>query len=289
MGAGRHDCVRTYCCQGSSNWTDEGVSGGRSARACHHPEGKKLATAGPSIYQEDSLVLFTSYESADVNDGKIEVVDLKTGRRKQVHSGGTYARYAASGHLLYVQRNTLWAAPFDLGRLEITAKPVPVLKDVMTNGAGGAHYDTSPDGTLIHLSGQEAPAFRRRLYWAEPGGKRTTISERLRSYFWPAISPDGKRLAVTILEQDNWDVWIHDLERDSQTRLTFHEGADVFPSLVARRPLDCLLLAAGGHVKSIGRWQTAQAKPSACWRANMTKSPHPSLRMGSICSLGERS
>ena len=99
----------------------------------------------------------------------------------------------------------------------------------MTNGAGGAHYDTSPNGTLIHLSGQEAPAFRRRLYWAEPGGKRTTISERLRSYFWPAISPNGKRLAVTILEQDNWDVWIHDLERDSQTRLTVHDGADAFP------------------------------------------------------------
>ena len=56
-------------------------------------------------------------------------------------------------------RNTLFAAPFDLGRLEITAKPVPVLKEVMTNGAGGAHYDVSPDGTLVYLSGQEVVAF----------------------------------------------------------------------------------------------------------------------------------
>src|SRR4030095_7933094 len=109
-----------------------------------------------------------------------------------------------------------------------TAQPVPVLKDVMTNGAGGAHYDTSPNGTLVHLSGQYGPAFRR-LLWAEPGCKRTAISERLRNYFWPSISPDGKRLALTVLEQDNWDVWIHDLERDSQTRLTVHDGADFLP------------------------------------------------------------
>jgi energy-coupling factor transporter ATP-binding protein EcfA2 len=84
-----------------------------------------------------------------IDDGRIEVVDLKSGRRKIVHSGGIYARYVASGHLLYVHRNTLLAAPFDLGRLEITAKPVPVLREVMTNGAGGYHYDVSADGTLV--------------------------------------------------------------------------------------------------------------------------------------------
>ena len=41
-----------------------------------------------------------------------------------------------------------------------------------------------------------------------------------------AISPDGKRLAVTILEKGNWDLWLHSLERDSQTRLTSDESAD---------------------------------------------------------------
>ena len=83
-----------------------------------------------------------------------------------------------------------------------------------------------PMGTLVYLTGQDASALRRRLFWAEPGGKRTSISERLRNYYWPAIAPDGKRLAVTIFEQGNWDLWVHDLERDSQTRLTFHDGAD---------------------------------------------------------------
>ena len=96
----------------------------------------------------------------------------------------------------------------------------------MANGRGGAHYDVSTDGTLGYWTGQDGFARRRRLFWAEPGGKRTSISEKLRNYLWPAIAPDGKRLAVTIFEQGNWDVWVHDLERDSQTRLTSHDGSD---------------------------------------------------------------
>src|SRR4030095_11018870 len=137
------------------------------------------------------MVLFTSYESTDLSNGKIEVVDLTTGRRKKLHRGGTYARYAASGHLLYIHENTLFADPFDLGRLEITGKPVQVLKEVMTNGAGGAHYDVSPDGTLVYLSGQEVSPFPGRLFWVEPGGKLTPLNDRVRNYCWPAVAPDG--------------------------------------------------------------------------------------------------
>jgi len=192
-------------------------------------KGKEISHRWPQHLPGGRLVLFTSYESADVNNGKIEVVDLKTGERKMVYSGGTYGRYAASGHLLYVHRNTLFAASFDLRRLEITAKPVPVLTEVTTNGSGGAHFDVSPDGTLVYLSGQDSSALRKQLVWVEPGGKRTAISDQLRNYFWPAIAPDGRRLAVTILEQDNWDVWVHNLERDSQVRLTSHERADFMP------------------------------------------------------------
>ena len=113
-------------------------------------KGKETSHRWPQHLPGGKLVLFTSYESADFNDGKIEVVDLKTGRRKH---GALQAALMPAMQPRDIcsmfNGNTLWAAPFDLGRLEITAKPVPVLKEVMTNGAGGAHYDASPDGTLV--------------------------------------------------------------------------------------------------------------------------------------------
>jgi Tol biopolymer transport system component len=81
----------------------------------------------------------------------------------------------------------------------------------------------------VYVSGQDATALRRRLVWTAPGGKRTTVSEKLRNYYWPAISADGKRLAVTVLEHDNWGLWVQDLERDTQTPLTSDAAADFFP------------------------------------------------------------
>ena len=40
------------------------------------------------------------------------------------------------------------------------------------------------------------------------------------------MSPDGKRLALSVLREDNWDVWVYDLEREVATRLTFYDGYD---------------------------------------------------------------
>ena len=46
----------------------------------------------------------------------------------------------------------------------------------------------------------------------------------------PALSPDGRRVAVVGLENGNQDVWIHDLDRPNKTRLTFDADADVRPT-----------------------------------------------------------
>ena len=42
---------------------------------------------------------------------------LASGERKTVHNGGAYARYVPSGHLVYVNKGTLFAVPFDPDRL----------------------------------------------------------------------------------------------------------------------------------------------------------------------------
>ena len=48
-----------------------------------------------------------------------------------VQRGGYFGRYLATsngaGHLIYIHQGTLFAVPFDLGRLEVRGTPVPVL------------------------------------------------------------------------------------------------------------------------------------------------------------------
>ena len=64
----------------------------------------------------------------------IEVLTLADRHRKIVARGGTSPRYLATsngaGHLVYVNKATLFAIPFDLDKLETRGTAVPVLDDV---------------------------------------------------------------------------------------------------------------------------------------------------------------
>jgi serine/threonine-protein kinase len=131
--------------------------------------------------------------------------------------------------MLYLNNRTLFAAPFDLGSLKMTALPAPVLQDLGSNLEGGAQYDVSASGTIVYLTGQSVGA-RNALVWADRQGKLTPVVETRREYQSPPrLSPDGRRVAVPIVADGNTDIWIIDLVRDTQTRLTFDEGRDLYP------------------------------------------------------------
>ena len=51
---------------------------------------------------------------------------------------GANARYVSSGHFVYSMRGVLFAVPFDLGRLEATGGPVPLVEGIRTFG-GALH------------------------------------------------------------------------------------------------------------------------------------------------------
>ena len=60
----------------------------------------------------------------------IDVASLADRQRKTVVRGGGSPRYLESGHLVYTNRATMFALPFDLERLEARGTPVRVLDDV---------------------------------------------------------------------------------------------------------------------------------------------------------------
>jgi len=183
----------------------------------------------PQFLPGGDKVLFTSYAAGDRNAGSLEIVELKTGRRTVVHRGGTYGRYAASGHLLYLNQRTLFAAPFDLGAMKLTSLPSPVLQDITGNLEGGGQYDVSASGTIVYLTGQSAGS-HNSLVWIDAQGRQAPAAATKREYLSPVrLSPDGRRAAVPIVTDGNTDIWIQDLERETLTRLTFDEGRDLYP------------------------------------------------------------
>ncbi|MCG6927896.1 MAG: hypothetical protein LJF30_21630, partial [Acidobacteria bacterium] len=173
-------------------------------------------------------VLFSSLagDGSDWNAGTLEVVEVASGRRTALHRGGTQGRYVATGHIVFYHQGTLFALPFDPETLEATGSQFPVLEGVSGRPAhGGADFAVSDEGLLGYVSGgQGANPFR--IVWVDRDGRTEPLWEEPGLYGTPRLSPDGTRLALTVLSDSNLDVWVFDLERRVATRLTFADGYD---------------------------------------------------------------
>ena len=186
----------------------------------------------PQFLPGGRQVLYTALVN-DTSQGYLKVLDLETGQSRSVHRGGSYARFVASGHLLYWWDGTVFAAPFDLDTLKMTGLPAPVLQGVAGSLSGGvAQYDVSETGTPLYVAGsdQAAEEIPRTLVWADGKGELTQASETKGD--WTSgldLSPSGDRLAVGRRIGSNFDIWIVDLVRDTSTRLTFHESEERSP------------------------------------------------------------
>ena len=174
-------------------------------------------------------VLFTSHVNrANFDEAVIEVQSLKNGVRKTLHRGGYYGRYVPAkpdgrrnGFLVYLHRSTLYAAPMDPDRLELTGPQAPVLEGVKGNpDTGGAQFDFSRSGILVLQEGRP-DSQRWVLDWLDSAGKRQPLVRTPGSYSFPRISPDGSLIALDILGGAKNDVWVYDWRRDRLSRLTF--------------------------------------------------------------------
>jgi Tol biopolymer transport system component len=173
----------------------------------------------PEFLPDGKSVLFTVFTGGSLEDYAIAVVSLATGERKILVKGGTFGRYAASGHILYARGGTLFAVPFDVRKLEVTGAAFPVAEGVSENTNGGAGYALSKNGTLLYATGGMLLP-ERSLLWVDRQGTAIPVTKIKRPFSTPALSPDGKRVAVTV-EAETYDIWVLDIGRDSLTRLSF--------------------------------------------------------------------
>ncbi len=188
---------------------------------------KEATHRWPQFLPGDKAVLFTSHtqSAGDFDNATIEVVEVATGARKVVQKGATFGRYIPTGHLLFVNKGTLFAVPFDVGSLTASGTPVPVVREVTSSPEGGAQVAFSTTGLLAYLRGA-AKTPRFPVVWVDRQGGVTPLLDETGTYGNPRLSPDGKRLSMNVLRNGNWDIWVLDIDRHVMSRLTFDEGTD---------------------------------------------------------------
>jgi eukaryotic-like serine/threonine-protein kinase len=190
----------------------------------------------PQFLPGTNAVLFTTQLiGRRWDESNIEVVDLATQQRKVVHQGGTYARYIATGHLLFVRQSTLFAAPFDVSRLQVTAPPVPVLEGVGAlsgeGGSGLALYTVSTNGTLAYFATAPTPSSSALVFVDRKGSAAPATADRA-NFVSPRFSPDGTKIALSRTSPENQtpNIWVYDTASGVGRPLTFSPAANMTPS-----------------------------------------------------------
>ena len=188
---------------------------------------------GPQRLRDGEWLLFTvrpanvqSWEQA-----QIVVQSLTTGERKAVVEGGRDARYLSSGHIVYASNGVLYGIPFDARTRRVTGGPVSLVEGVGDAGTttGAAHYSVAANGSLVYASIAGGGGTPVSFVWVDRTGRETPIAARARPYQEFSLSSDGTRIAVRVLDPTQ-DIWIYDLTRQTDTRLTFDEAVEVFPT-----------------------------------------------------------
>ena len=173
---------------------------------------------GPQLLPGEEWILFSSTTVPGIsrwNDGSVIAESVETGERRLLITGGSDARYLASGHLVYALESVLFAVAFDLGRMEVAGGPVSVVEGLERastpqGNSGTGHFSVSTGGNLVYVEGGTALGQERTLAVVDRSGRTERLDLPPNQYVGPRLSPDGGRLAVQT-DGDRSVIWTYDL------------------------------------------------------------------------------
>ena len=180
------------------------------------PDGRHFIYLARNAQPENSAIYVGSLDSKE------------TKSLLQVHSSAVYAQ---PGYLLFVRENTLMAQAFNADTLDLTGEVFAVAERAMRNPIiGRAMFSVSENGVLVMRSGVINSS---QLLWFDSAGKQLGAVASPGGYNAPALSPDEKSVAVSrtdLLTGTASDIWLINLERGTQIRLTDDPASDNFPA-----------------------------------------------------------
>jgi Tol biopolymer transport system component len=172
-----------------------------------------VQTSKPSLEEDADHIRFAS-----LSDTKTKIV---------VHASSNIVYN--KGWVLYYKQNSLLAQRFDEGSAEVTGEPIPILENLLYSRVRSrGTFSLSRNNRLALLGTSKSD--NEMVIYAANGTVQQTIQSKVPTT-WASFSTDGKYVATDALDESskNTDLWIHDLQRNSDTRLTFDKGTEIVP------------------------------------------------------------
>ena len=170
----------------------------------------------PLLLDDGETVVFVDWGPGFTEDDFLAVGSVSTGEFALSNILAQQPLGVIDGWLVYLTADgKIMAVRLDAKRRALVGEPVRLLEGVLATPGAAA---LSPSGTLVYGRGSG----NRRLVLRDSSGV-TPVSDELRDFWAPRVSPDGQRIAVVVATgtgADSWNIWILNRRLKTLTRLT---------------------------------------------------------------------
>jgi Tol biopolymer transport system component len=205
---------------GSSPIARVPASGGSATVVTRLDPSRNEASHRWPVWLPDGLHFLFTVRSGSIENSGLYLTTLGGAPRRLVPGRDGSVAYAAPGYLLFLEGDTLFAQQLDASRFELSGQPTPIADRVGNSSNGFGSFAVSQTGILGY-----APTLSRtgRLTWFDRSGTPTGVLGPDGDYGDIQLSPDGKRVAYSLMDPKKGvpDIWLADLASERRSRFTF--------------------------------------------------------------------
>jgi Tol biopolymer transport system component len=172
----------------------------------------------PVALEDGKTILFSIWRGngKTLSSSELGTASIRDGVVHRLGVTAVRALGVSAGQLFYLQADgTVMAVAFD-GR-RVTGAGVPLLDSISLCRTcnGDAPINLSSSGALAYIRG----AVPSRITWVDSTGAARAIDGREASFLQPRLSPDGRRVLVTVQSRQS-DVWMFDIPTSTWSQAT---------------------------------------------------------------------
>jgi eukaryotic-like serine/threonine-protein kinase len=179
-----------------------------------------LAQYWPAFLPDGNHFFYTEwrYPNPAGHGNAVFVGSLDGGKTTRLPLSSTNVQYT-SAYLLFGNEGDLVAQPFDAARVQLKGTPTPVARNVQYDTFfNEMSFTASNNGILVY--GGAGTGINSELTWMDRDGKPLGALGDPDQFEFPAISPEGKRVAVGVKPSGPPEnIWVYDVDRGTRVLL----------------------------------------------------------------------